>query len=143
MWYVSGTGWSVERGQPRHAYHIKYAESPDGIRWTRTGTVCIDYASPAEYAISRPTVIHDGTIYRMWFSARGEAYALGYAESRDGISWERDDRRAGLERSPDGWDSDMIAYPFVFTRGTTLSMLYNGNGYGRSGFGYAAWQADD
>ena len=31
MWYVSGTGWEMKEGQPRHRYHIKYAESSDGI----------------------------------------------------------------------------------------------------------------
>jgi hypothetical protein len=43
MWYVSGTGWELKDGQPRHYYHIKYAESSDGINWHREGIVCIDF----------------------------------------------------------------------------------------------------
>jgi hypothetical protein len=137
MWYVSGTGWAPAPGNPTHRYHIKYAESKDGIRWNRRGLVCIDYATADEYAIARPTVIKDGRTYRMWFCCRGDAYRLGYAESSDGIRWKRDDTLAGLARSPAGWDSEMIAYPFVFRHGNDLHLLYNGNGYGRTGIGSA------
>ena len=65
MWYVSGTEWQVTAAGPRHRYHIKYAESPDGARWDRRGLVCIDYQSPDEYAFGRPCVIKDADRYRM------------------------------------------------------------------------------
>jgi hypothetical protein len=137
MWYVSGTGWRVEEGKPKHWYHIKYAESRDGLEWERDGTVCIDYKDDREHAIARPCVIKDGAIYRMWYSTRGTAYTLGYAESADGIVWERKDGEAGLDTSPHGWDSEMIAYPCVFDLGDRRYLLYNGNGYGATGIGYA------
>lgn len=137
MWYVSGTRWELHEGRPRHRYHIKYAESQDGLRWTRTGLVCIDYRDSGEYAIARPCVIHDDGLYRMWYCTRGESYRLGYAESSDGLSWERKDDEAGLEPSATGWDSEMIAYPCVFDREGIRHLLYNGNGYGATGFGYA------
>ena len=138
MWYVSGTGWETINGQPRHNYHIKYAESSDGLHWLRTGAVAIDYGE-GEYAFGRPCVMHDRAAarYRMWFAVRGDAYRLGYAESVDGITWERDDRRAHLPLSPSGWDSEMITYPVVFAADGTLQMLYNGNDYGRTGIGWA------
>ncbi len=122
---------------PEPIYHIKYAESTDGIRWKRTGLICIDFATPAEHAISRPWVIKDGPRYRMWFASRGVSYRLGYAESDDGLRWERMDRQAGLEVSPEGWDSEMIAYPAVVDYGGERWMLYNGNDYGRTGIGAA------
>jgi hypothetical protein len=138
MWYVSGTAWETVDGRPRHKYHIKYAESRDGCTWTRAGIVCIDYAGN-EFAFGRPCVIRDDAIgrYRMWYSVRGDAYRLGYAESSDGLVWNRADNQAGLSVSADGWDSEMIAYPMVFRHGATLHMLYNGNGYGRTGIGLA------
>src|SRR5882672_10585725 len=37
MWYVSGTGWEMKDCRPRHYYHVKYAESTDGIHWKREG----------------------------------------------------------------------------------------------------------
>jgi hypothetical protein len=138
MWYVSGTGWESVDGQIRHNYHIRYAESRDGLIWTRTGVVCIDYAV-GEFAFGRPCVIFDGARrrYRMWYSVRGDTYRLGYAESHDGIVWERQDRDVGLSPSSEGWDSQMLTYPMVFDDRGTLHMLYNGNDYGRTGIGMA------
>jgi hypothetical protein len=137
MWYVSATAWTLADHQPKHHYHIRYAESSDGVAWTRRGRVAIDYAGADEHALARPCVVKDGGVYRMWFSCRGRAYRLGYAESGDGLDWTRRDDTAGLEPAATGWDSEMIAYPFVFARGDTLHLLYNGNGYGASGFGHA------
>jgi hypothetical protein len=137
MWYVSCVRWAREDGEPKHWYHIKYAESEDGVDWSRDGTVCIDFKDESEYAIARPCVVRDGDLYRMWFSARGDAYRLGYAESRDGISWERRDGEAGLDPSESGPDSEMIAYPLVFDFKERRHMLYNGNGYGATGIGRA------
>jgi predicted GH43/DUF377 family glycosyl hydrolase len=137
MWYISCSGWDIVSGTPRHRYHIRYAESSDGIVWRRDGRVCIDYSSPAEYAFARPYVIRHGNRYMMWFSYRGEAYRIGYAESEDGMTWQRQDERAGIDVSAEGWDSQMIEYPCVFEHGGLWHMLYNGNGYGRSGIGYA------
>ena len=145
MWYVSCTGWEEVHGRPEPRYHVKYAESTDGIHWRRTGIVCIDYGDFTG-AIGRPCVLHDGDIYRMWYSYRGltdyrtnpaTSYRLGYAESPDGLQWTRSDAEAGLERSTAGWDSEMIAYAHVFRHGGRLHCCYNGNGFGRSGFGYA------
>jgi hypothetical protein len=137
MWYVSGTGWETTGGRPRHRYHIRYAESDDGLDWRRDGRVSIDYADDAEYAIARPCVVRDGDLYRMWFCHRGEAYRMGYAESPDGFSWTRKDAEAAIDVSTDGWDSEMVGYPFVFDNGGRRYLLYNGNGYGRTGIGWA------
>jgi hypothetical protein len=137
MWYLSGCGWRMEGGRPRHYYHIRYGESADGIAWRRAGRVCIDFRSPDEYAIARPCVVRDGGRYRMWYSYRGDAYRIGYAESPDGLTWERKDDQLGLAASGQGWDSEMAAYPFVFDEGGRRYMAYNGNGYGRTGVGLA------
>lgn len=139
MWYTSATRWEPqgEDRLPKHYYHIKYAESEDGIHWNPTGTVCIDYKNDEEYAIARPSVLKTGDRYQMWFCCRGEKYRLGYAVSPDGIRWERNDHEAGLTVSESGWDSEMIAYPFVFRHNSATYMLYNGNSYGKTGFGLA------
>jgi hypothetical protein len=137
MWYLSCTGWQMRNGKPEHRYHIKYAESDDGIHWKRDGLVAIDYASEDEYAISRPSVLRDDSVWRMWYSYRGTAYRIGYAESDDGKQWRRLDAQAGIDVSKTGWDSEMIEYPFVFDHDGQRYMLYNGNNYGESGFGIA------
>ncbi len=137
MWYLSCVEWELVNNLPQHWYHIKYAESFDGISWKRNGIVCIDFKNKQEYAISRPCVIKDGNIYKMWYSYRGKAYCIGYAESPDGISWTRMDEKVGIDVSESGWDSEMIEYPFVFDHKGQRYMLYNGNDYGKTGFGLA------
>jgi hypothetical protein len=137
MWYVSGSRWERNAGPPRHFYNVRYAESRDGVRWERDGRVAIDYASPDEHAFSRPCVVRDPDRYRMWYAYRGAAYRLGYAESPDGLVWERRDAEAGVLPSPGAFDSEMVAYPCVFRRGGPRLMLYNGNGYGETGIGLA------
>jgi len=100
--------------------------------------VCIDFKNEKEHAISRPCVLFEDKIYKMWYSYRGpKTYRIGYAESPDGISWNRKDEEVGLDVSDSGWDSEMIEYPFIFTHKGTKHMLYNGNNYGESGFGIA------
>lgn len=136
MWYVSGTGWSADT-KPEPNYLIRYAESTDGIEWKPTGRICIDFSYAGEHAIARPHVRKEGATYRMWFCHRGASYRLGYAESSDGLLWSRRDEDAGLTTSADGWDSEMVCYPWVGEIGGKRRMLYNGNGYGRTGIGQA------
>jgi hypothetical protein len=143
MWYVSATEWRLVDGAPRHRYHVRYAESADGVRWRRDGHVCIDYSGDDEYAIGRPCVLREDGRYRMWFCARGNAYRLGYAESDDGLHWERDDAATALMGDEQAWEREMSAYPQVFRDGERLHLLYNGNGYGRSGVGWATPEGDE
>ena len=145
MWYASGTGWVVVDGYPEPRYQIKYAESEDGLEWTRDNITCIEYGFEDE-ANARPAVIKESGLYKMWYCFRGshgyrtdkdQSYRIGYAESEDGMGWERMDSRAGINRSERGWDSLMIGYPYVYEHGGRKHMLYNGNGFGESGFGHA------
>ena len=142
MWYVSCTKWEIENDQPKHHYHIKYAESRDGIHWERKGRVSIDYQSKDEYAIARPCVVEEDGLYKMWYSFRGKSYRIGYAESQDGLTWRRKDEEVGIDVSASGWDSEMIAYPVVFDHQGDRYMLYNGNGYGKTGIGLAILAKD-
>lgn len=139
MWYLSCVRWEQIESGVRHKYHIKYAESEDGVHWKREGKVCIDFKNEDEYAISRPCVIKGDGCYHMWFSYRGgsDTYRIGYAVSKDGIVWERMDECAGIDVSDEGWDSDMVCYADVFGHDGAYYMLYNGNEYGMTGFGLA------
>ena len=141
MWYVSCSRWLIEEGRPKHWYHIRYAESHNGIDWKASGAVCIDFKDPSEFAISRPCVVKDGEIYKMWYAARGEKYRIGYAESTDGIRWTRLDHEAGIDVSAHGWDSEMIEYPHVFDAADLRYMLYNGNTFGKTGIGLAVLES--
>ncbi len=141
MWYISCVRWEQEKEGPKHYYHLKYATSVDGVNWNRDGTIVIDFKSEYEYAISQPWVIRDQTGYKMWFSYRGQSevasYRIGYADSKDGIVWQRNDSSSGIDVSEEGWDSEMVCYPYVFKRNGQTYMLYNGNNYGETGIGLA------
>jgi hypothetical protein len=146
MWYLSCLRWVVVDGKPEPVYHIKYAESADGAKWKRRGLVCIELRSPQEGGITRPCVIKENGIYRMWYSFRGIAdyrtdparsYRIGYAESPDGLRWTRMDDRVGMDVSDSGWDSEMVTYAHVYAHRDRKHMMYNGNGFGRSGIGHA------
>jgi hypothetical protein len=145
MWYLSCTKWEIINERPEPFYNVRYAESSNGIHWKRTGQVCIDHDSVTD-AISRPSVLVENGVYKMVFSYRSakgfrtdsrRSYRLGYAESADGINWVRKDNEIDIERSEAGWDSEMMCYCYVYQHRDKKYMFYNGNGFGRSGFGYA------
>ena len=149
MWYVSCTGWERIHDWPEPRYHIKYAESADALHWRKTGIVCIDYDAAA-HAIGRPCVFKDGDSYKMFYSYRGisdyrsdpsQSYRLGYAESADGLTWKKKEGEV-IARSETGWDSEMICYCFRFESAGKTYLFYNGNGFGKTGFGYAALESD-
>ncbi|WCS26430.1 hypothetical protein LOK46_06230 [Methylobacterium sp. NMS14P] len=139
MWYISGTAWCERAGVPRPRYHIAYADSEDGLNWTTGGRVAVAHAHPDEVAISRPCVVRDADMYRMWYSYRGDTfgYRIGFATSLDGTAWQRHDAEAGLTVSAEGWDSEAVAYPTVFDHNGSRYMLYCGNEYSKTGFGLA------
>jgi hypothetical protein len=135
MWYGSNLKWGREQKDMAHL--IKYAESDDALHWQRKGIIALDFKDESEYAMSRPFVLKEDSLYRMWYSYRGESYRIGYAESADAINWTRRDEEVGIDVSASGWDSEMIEYPFVFDHKGERYMLYNGNGYGKTGVGLA------
>jgi hypothetical protein len=137
MWYASMDKWENNNVNPKHFYNIKYAESLNGIEWERKCIVCIDYENEDEYAFGRPFILKENNLYKMWYCYRGHFYKIGYAESIDGINWQRKDNQAGIEVSETGWDSEMLEYPFIFDFNNERYMLYNGNGYGKTGIGIA------
>jgi hypothetical protein len=146
MWYLSNTDWVEYGGKSEPFYHIKYAESDNGIDWKREGKVAIDYKDKNECGIVRACVLKDNGVYKMWYAHRNlqnyrtnknNSYRIGYAESNNGINWNRKDKEVGIDVSKNGWDSEMIEYPFVYDHNGKRYMIYNGNTFGKSGFGYA------
>ena len=119
---------------------IKYAESHDGVTWDKSG-VCVPFELGVAQAFSRPAVWVDRFGgYHMWYSYRcgsGTPYRIGYAQSDDGRTWKRCHDSLNLDVSSAGWDSEMIEYPFISEYRGKLKMLYNGNGFGLSGLGWA------
>jgi len=140
MWYGSNLKWGAEQKDMAHL--IKYASSQDGQHWDRQGKISVDFNTPDEYALSKPFVLKEKDKYRMWYSHRGAAYRIGYAESGDGIHFTRKDEMAGIGVSESGWDSESVEYPNLFDYGGSRYLLYNGNRYGLTGFGLAVLEKE-
>ena len=73
---------------------------------------------------------------------RGKGYRLGYAYSHDLVRWLRNDSLLGLPLSGNGWDGEMMCYPHLFNLNGQVGLLYNGNNFGRGGFGLAILKSD-
>jgi hypothetical protein len=58
------------------------------------------------------------------------------------VRWQRRDAEAGIDVSPEGWDSESIEYPCVIDHGEKRYLFYNGNRYGQTGVGLAVLEAD-
>lgn len=143
-WYATGLDWIEVNGQLESRYQIRYAKSEDGIHWLRDNKPVLPPVY-ADEANTRPMVIQLGDRWHMWYCYRNcrdyrdgpGSYRIGHAWSTDGSTWVRDDAHAGIEPSASGWDSLMQAYPYVVRVGEKVYMFYNGNGFGRTGIGYA------
>jgi hypothetical protein len=138
MWYGSTLSWDAGNGEMLHV--LNQATSFDGHLWKRKA-LAVPYKQGVAQAFSRPSVVGDRREgYHMWFSYRsgtGTPYRIGYARSDDASSWDLRLQESGIDVSSSGWDSEMIEYPFVFDHKGERFMLYNGNGYGKTGFGLA------
>ena len=139
MWYWVGKEWTIVNGKQYIKAEISYAESADGIRWELSELICITLDPEKEFSVGRPWVIKQGKKYLMWYSVRykDKLYRLGYAESNDGMKWDRKDNEVGIDVSDTGWDSEMICYPAVLSVRDKTYLFYNGNNNGATGFGYA------
>ena len=141
MWYGSHLEWGAEGRTMRHA--IKEAISTDGAHWQEGGIPVLSPAGGEEFAVSRPCVIKEAGGYRMWYSRRFETYRLGYAERTEGGAWTRRDNVLRFVGPPGEWEGDTMAYPAVFDCAGRRYMLYNGGGYGRTGFGLAILEQEE
>lgn len=141
LWYVAGDEWTELDGKPMPTYDLRYLESPDGIQFAARGELSMALTDPDEHGFGRPWVVRRGPgRYELYYSIRKRslrAYRMGYAESSDGLRWERKDHLMGLDVSPSGFDSEAIMYAAVVTAGGREYCFYNGNGFGIDGFAVA------
>ena len=148
MWYVYGARWIRHHNEcePDRVYKIGHAISADAIVWQKEGRQIVPDRLNGNECQALPTVIHHHGRHHMYFCYREAidfrknrncSYRIGYAYSDDMATWTRDDDQVGIGVSKDGWDSDMQCYPHVFHCDGKIYMLYNGNEFGRYGFGLA------
>ena len=119
MWYV-GRNSSQEQ--------IGYAESQDGIHWTKKGPVLAS-GSPGEFDSihqNTPKVLKIGLTYFMWYAGfNGRQWRIGMAGSLDGINWCK--KGVVLAEGDDyEFDSLHVLAPSVIFIDSTYWMWYEG-----------------
>ena len=135
--------------------HIFHAVSEDGIRFTRTADEPV--LSPVEpwekVAVMCPCVLYDRQeqFFRMWYSG-GEQYepnAIGYAESRDGMHWDKKFKDPVFQADPASpWECHKVTACQVFPYRDQYWMFYIGFatedlaqiGMARSKDGMTGWE---
>jgi hypothetical protein len=152
MWYIFGTGWRkyAPDTEPDRTYKIGHATSDDGIVWIKEeARQIIEDRLGADESQALPTVIEIAGRYHMFFCYRqsydfrrnsARAYRIGHAYSDDLDRWKREDESLRLDVTPGDWDSDMLCYPHAFACEGKVYLLYNGNEFGRHGFGAAVME---
>lgn len=148
MWYIYGLNWQklyINDAMPERTYRIAHATSLDGISWKKEGQLIIPSQSEFECQ-ALPSVLQIGDFYYMYFCYRNtydfrqnkdNSYKIAYARSSDLMNWERCNNLYGLECSENDWDSEMMCYPNIFEVNGNVYLLYNGNEFGKYGFGIA------
>ncbi len=146
MWYIFGIRWTESAGGvPERTYRIGHRTSEDGLSWNthEPGKQIIRALSDTEAQAMPSVVMLDGLAY-MFFCFRdtfdfrsnsANSYRLGLAVSEDLEDWTRvpfDCREFSAE-----WDAEMACYPNIHVQDDEVRLLYNGNSFGRNGFGMA------
>jgi hypothetical protein len=146
MWYLSCLNWIESENGMEPTYDIKYATSTNGVDWDPTGVICIPLDGD-EGGISSARVLKINNEYQMWYSIRNKldyrdniknSYRIKKSTSNDGINWVKNNS-IDLDISEENeWENIMVCYPFIVRNNNNkLLMFYNGNGFGKTGIGYA------
>ena len=97
---------------------IGLAISKDGMSWKKAPQNPVLDGEPGSWDASgehAPFVMKDGNLYKMWYEGSdGNVRQLGYATSRDGITWRKYSGNPALHAGPDAYDQ------FVAGHGTVL-----------------------
>lgn len=146
MFYSSATKWVDYKGKKEVYYFIKHATSGNGIDWNINDKFLLPVLTEEEVQ-NAPRISKIGETYYLWFCYRkgldfrsdlNSGYKLGLAVSKDLETWTRlEDNELGITKSESGWDNEMMCYPYMIQDNDALRLFYNGNYFGKNGFGYA------
>ena len=146
LFYIAGKEWRMCKGRAEPIYKIRCATSRDGFHFNPLNVSLI--TGPKDEVQSGPDVHYSDGRYHMYFCFRNFGHhpgregglRIGYASCMDlNDGWTRDDAQAGIDLDPDpnAWDGQHIRYPHWFEMDGVEYLVYNGNEFGRYGFGLA------
>jgi len=119
---------------------LALTESADGIAWSEPRIVLGPTDSGWEDEVNRPVVVRQGGRPHLWYTGQTRTHsALGYATSRDGVTWQRMGAKPVLAPKA-AWEKVAIMCPHVlWDRGRGVFRLWYSAGeqYEPNAIGYA------
>lgn len=123
MWYsgYNGSNWRV-----------LYASSSDGLNWANHQMVkdVGDYTPFDDNHAYTPSVIKDGSTYKMWYGGNGTTphnyWKIIYATSADGINWAN--HQVVIDKNQEGvYDTSHALLPCVLKENSSYRIWYSGH----------------
>lgn len=136
MHYVVSNGWENLTHKKVPLTEIRKVHSSDLFRWPTRGEIEV---RPGDQSIglARPWVFENAGLRELWLGERSQdnRYRLAYAIADPSNEW-------GPLQYPDlgpasEWDAEMQAAPAIIRVNRVNYLFYNGNGFGKTGFGVA------
>ncbi len=127
-WHLYYTATLPDAG---NHFAIGLATSDDGLTWRKHGQAPVftpeqGWELPAGAGedsaggVLEPCVLYDSTgkVFRMWYAGLGQrdevfAYRTGYAESADGVRWNRRAEPVMEPGAPGAWDDAIVSHQHV------------------------------
>ena len=135
MYYDGIKKWNL-KNQASYKFNLREAIYNKKDKWIFTNKELIKLKSN-ERAITRPTfmILNKKLIMIFSLDVAGK-YELAAACQNNNGKWSRMNNFTFVNSGQE-WDSIDNCYPSIFESNNQYYMLYNGNGYGKSGFGIA------
>ena len=148
MYYIAGADWKETEAESelQRVYKIRMAVSSDGEKWKPEKRNLLNDVLGVDECQALPSVAKFGQISTMAFCYREmsnfrkngkNAYRIGFAQSSDFLNWSRSDHLFQISDHESGWDEGMRCYPNINILNGRTAILYNGNDFGKHGFGLA------
>ena len=148
MFYIAGIAWKATKDEEdlQRVYKIRLAFSEDGVIWNPELKNIIENSIGIDECQALPSVSLVNNEFTMAFCYRemsnfrangSGAYQLGFATSYDLQNWNRNDSLIQIGEHRSEWDSGMRCYPNINSVNGRTILLYNGNSFGKHGFGMA------
>lgn len=149
FYYIGTDSWEEVDGYFEPRYYVKKAIGQN-IRSLKTVDHQVIKPLHSDEVFSRPSIIKINDTQVMAFCSRlisdfrdgANSYVISFAIKRYGASedWQRTDV---FLKPNESWTSKQTCYPFLLNECGRISIFYNGNGFGKSGFGLTRLDADD
>lgn len=135
LWYGSTKVWDFGNGEMLHSIKVR---TKSGDLWS-TPKIAVNPIIGFAQAFSKPSILRINEKLFLAFSYRGNRtkYRIGFAEIDEKSGIAKSVRWGDFLPSQDPWENEMVEYPFLFSWKENVCMLYNGNGFGKTGFGLA------